>query len=316
MPGLRPLAFFAAALVGASLLPGRTATAADAGFTFREQPGVSLDVLRDGKNVARYMCGYDTATPERRDETYKPYLHVFDTDGREPITKGPGGEFPHHRGIFIGWNKLTVGGKAYDRWHMKDGAQIHRKFLAQKAGADQASFTSLVQWTGQGDEAILEEERTHTFSRGTAPTYLVVDVSSRLKAVAGEAKLDGDREHAGLHFRASAEVDRSKTTFLLPTEKADPVKDRDYPWFAESFTLRGKRFSVAYLNHPNNPTGTEVSAYRNYGRFGAFFRDTIPAGGERTIRVRFLVMDGELPGRETVQSAYQAFAGAEASPAK
>jgi hypothetical protein len=136
------------------------------GFSFRETAGESLEVLRDGKIVARYMTGYDTSSPERREETYKPYLHVFDAEGREPITKGPGGNFPHHRGIFVGWNQLAVGGKTYDRWHMKDGAQVHRKFLTKEAGADQATFTSLVHWAGSGDAVILEEERTHTFERG------------------------------------------------------------------------------------------------------------------------------------------------------
>ncbi|HEX8310084.1 MAG TPA: DUF6807 family protein [Chthoniobacteraceae bacterium] len=309
MSSFRSLAFFAATLLGGSLL---SSLAADEAFSFREESGVSLDVLRAGQPVARYMCGYDTSTPERRGETYKPYLHVLDAEGLQPITKGPGGEFTHHRGIFIGWNKLSVAGKVYDRWHMKDGAQIHRQFLAQKAEADQASFTSLVQWQGKGDETILEEERTHTFSRGSAPVYLMIDVSSRLKAVAGEVKLDGDREHAGVQFRASGDVELSKTTFLLPTENADPTKDHDYPWFAESFTLRGKRYSVAYLNHPANPTGTEISAYRPYGRFGAFFRDTIPANGERTIRVRFLVMEGDLPAREAMQGAYDAYVKATA----
>ena len=64
------------------------------------------------------MYAHDVSTPERRLETYKPYLHVFDADGTAPITKGAGGDFTHHRGIFIGWNKISVGGKTMDRWHM------------------------------------------------------------------------------------------------------------------------------------------------------------------------------------------------------
>jgi hypothetical protein len=89
-------------------------------------------------------------------------------------------------------------------------------------------------------------------------------------------KLHGDREHAGIQFRAAAEVDLPKTKFTYPKEGADVKNDRDYPWFAATFTLRDKRYSVIYLNHPENPQGAEISAYRDYGRFGAFFRDTIP----------------------------------------
>src|SRR5260221_4164081 len=82
------------------------ASAADAGFSFQDHPGEYLDVLLDGKIAARYMDAHDNSTPKRREETYKPYLHVFDADGKEPITKGPGGQFTHHRGIFIGWNEI------------------------------------------------------------------------------------------------------------------------------------------------------------------------------------------------------------------
>ncbi len=89
-----------------------------AGFSLSDDPGVAMDVLADGKVVARYIYAHDASTPERLLETYKPYLHVFDAEGKAPITKGAGGKFTHHRGIFIGWSKLTVGGKQYDRWHI------------------------------------------------------------------------------------------------------------------------------------------------------------------------------------------------------
>ena len=75
-----------------------------------------------------------------------------------------------------------------------------------------------------------------------------------------------------------APVKTTTTTYVLPVEKADPHKDRDYPWFGETFTLGDKQYSVVYLNHPSNPKDAKISAYRDYGRFGAYFRDTIPAG--------------------------------------
>jgi len=78
-----------------------------AGFSLRDQPGEHLDVLSNGKTLARYMYAHDPSTKESRTVTYKPYLHVFDKDGAVPITKGPGGLFPHHRGIFVGWNSIS-----------------------------------------------------------------------------------------------------------------------------------------------------------------------------------------------------------------
>src|SRR5689334_18124052 len=44
--------------------------------TVKDTPGDHLDVLVDGKVATRYMYAWDTSTPERRTQTYKPYLHV------------------------------------------------------------------------------------------------------------------------------------------------------------------------------------------------------------------------------------------------
>jgi hypothetical protein len=193
---------------------------------------------------------------------------------------------------------------------MKGGDQVHEKFTAQKAGKDSASFTSLVKWEGEKPgEAIIEEERTLTFLPAPAPGYALIDMVSKLKAVAGETVLGGDVEHAGLHWRPADDIDRSKTLYIYPLEAAQPKKDRDYPWFGASYTLPQGRFSVVYLNHPANPKGASVSAYRDYGRFGAFFPATIPAGGTQEIRARFLVAEGELPGAEVIQKAWNDYTG-------
>ncbi|WP_309708123.1 DUF6807 family protein, partial [Armatimonas sp.] len=100
-----------------------------------------IEVSLVGKNhlIGRFMMGYDMSDPKKREETYKPYLHILDPDTGKPITKGAGGEFTHHRGIFIGWNKLTVNGKTYDRWHMTGGEQVVKEAngitIADSAGS-------------------------------------------------------------------------------------------------------------------------------------------------------------------------------------
>ena len=278
-------------------------------FSFRDDPGRSLEVLSDGRAVARYMYSGDVSTPEKRLENYKPYLHVLDAEGREPITKGPGGDYPHHRGIFLGWSKLTVGDKVYDRWHMKGGEQFHREFLLQESGAAGARFTSRVEWMGEDAAPVLVEERSLSFLPTPGIGYAWIEMSSKLKAVAGETKLNGDPEHSGLQFRPASDVQRSETVYFFPKKDANAHADRDYPWVGQSFSLRGKRYSVVYFNHPQNPKGTAFSADRNYGRFGAWFRDTIPQGGERTLRVRFLIVDGEMPSVELLTRLSNDFGG-------
>ncbi|MBM3860320.1 MAG: hypothetical protein FJ395_11795 [Verrucomicrobia bacterium] len=277
-----------------------------AGFTFKDTKGKHLDVLQDGKLLARYMCAYDNSSPEKIELTGKPFLHVFDPDGKTPITNGPGGEYPHHRGIFIGWRKLTIGDKSYNFWGMNDGHQVHRKFVMRK---DKTGFTSLVDWTTAEGKVLLTEERAFTFLSPARPSYAVIETTSKIKTLAGEAILDGDPEHAGLQFRAANEMERESTEYIFPKENADPKTDRDYPWVGLSYTLGGKQYSVVYLNHPSNPKDAITSAYRDYGRFGMFAKDTIPAGGEKTFRVRFLVIAGAMPSADVIQKAYNQFAG-------
>ena len=297
-------------LLLAALTLAATLANADSGFTFKDEKGQHLDVIRDGKTVARYMYAYDASAKDKLALTYKPYLHVFDAEGAAPITKGPGGEFTHHRGLFLGWMKLSIDGKPFDRWHMKGGEQVHKEFLNQKSGADGASFTSVIEYTAAEPKVLLREERTLAFLTPPSPAYACIEMRSKLKAVAGETKFDGDPEHAGLQFRPAQEVERAATVYVYPKADAEPHKDRDYPWVGETFTLKGKQYSVIYLNDPKNPKDTAFSAYRNYGRFGGFFKTAIPKDGELTLRVRILVAEGAMPPVEFIQKSYNEFASA------
>jgi hypothetical protein len=274
------------------------------GFQVTDDAGKALDFVQGGKTVARYMYAFDA---QRLPETYKPYLHVFDPEGQAPITKGPGGLFPHHRGIFIGWNKITVDGKNYDRWHMTGGQQVHQKFLGQTADLDHAEATSLVHWNGEAGTPIVQEERRFTVRRAPAPFYAMIDVRSTLKAPVGDVELGGDPEHAGVHFRPANELDTTKTLYVFPRENANAHKDTDTPWVGLTYTLDGKSYSVVEMSARTNPKGARWSAYRDYGRFGEFFTAKIRSGESLTISHRFAVAQGEMPPAETIQRIYNEF---------
>ena len=311
-----------AALAWACLVPALFASAAAAGFEFRDTEGEHLDVVLDGRVVARWMYAYDKSTPERLHETYKPYLHIFDPGGAKPITKGAGGRYSHHRGIFCGW-KVTAAGKTYDFWHIlrdlknceKNLTQpshlmLHQKFLDQKAGADGASFTAVIHWNDPQGTVLVEEARTHVFTRRPAPAIIQVDLVTRLKAVAGDAKFGGDPEHAGVQYRPADEVDPKQTKYAFPQGVANLKKAPDLPWAAGQHTIEGKTYSVLCVNHPANPRGTVYSAYRDYGRFGAYPVFDVKQGAEQVLRYRFLVMRGEMPPAAQWQKEADAFAKA------
>ena len=82
---------------------------ADAPYTIEHEEGEHLDIVRpDGQPILRYMYSRDTSDEQRTFDTAKIFAHVLAPGGETTLTKGPGGKFPHHRGIFIGWSKLTL----------------------------------------------------------------------------------------------------------------------------------------------------------------------------------------------------------------
>ena len=269
-------------------------------------PNEAVDVAQDGKVVARFMMAHDVSTPAKRLETYKPYLHVFDPSGALRLTKGPGFEFTHHRGIMLGFMKITVDGKTYDRWHMVKGDQV---VTAVKPTAD--GFVAAIDWQGATpqDKPILTEERTFKFTKPAAPFYFGIELNSTLKPDHGEAKIDGDPEHAGAQFRPSEKIDGKKTTYIYPGKDVLIHKVRDLTWVAEVFTIEGKTFTALLLNHPSNPKDTAFSAYRDYGRFGAFPKGVATPESPFKLRYKWLIAEGDVRDAAAFQQAYNAFAG-------
>lgn len=304
-------------LLAVSIIGG---VACGAGFSWKDTEGKYLDLMYDGRKVTRYMYDYDEPSEQRAFETYKVLHHVFDEKGEKLLTNGPDGEnpytksvkYPHHRGIFIGWNKLQFDGKSYDTWHMTSGVrQVHQKFLEKKADAEKASSTALIHWKNGEGKVLLEEKRTTTVYRPDKGTIVLLDFETELKAAKDKVFLNGDPEHAGFQYRAHDDVAKGpvegKAKYLFHKDGIKPKEDKDLPWVAMEYGLKGKEYSVLHINHPNNPKETVYSAYRDYGRFGAFFTKTIEAGKTLTLNYRIIVIESEMPDREVLDNLYKTY---------
>ncbi len=295
--------------------------ACGAGVSWEDTEGKYLDLLYDGRKVTRYMYDSDESGEQRVFETYKVFHHVYDEKGDNLLTNGPDGEnpytksvkYPHHRGVFIGWNKLQFEGKSYDTWHMTKGVrQVHQKFLAKKADAGKAISTALIHWKNGEGKVMVEEKRTMTVYRPGDGTIVLLDFETELKAPNGEVYLNGDPEHAGFQYRPHDGVAKGpagvKAKYLFHKEGIDPKKNKDLPWVALEYGLNGKRYNVQYMSDPANPNPDAVySAYRDYGRFGEFFKHTIPAGQTLKLRYRIRVGEGSVPDRKSLAKQYTAF---------
>ncbi len=255
-------------------------------------PGRVIEVKQGETRVAALIYG---------EGQLKPYLAVYDNDGRRISNPGisPDGDtrgrFPHHRGIFIGWNHLDSNLGRDDLWHLRSGESMTLASInAAESSETGAQLDVTIHWISRQrdddqDGLLLTERRRFHIAREEGRTW--IDQHSELVA-ARDLRLGGDLQHAGLHFRADADVDsvRRQTQYLwspadLPAGNGRIVSD-SLQWVNFRFPLHEQWYSVTQLNHPVNHA-TELS-WRDYGRFGFFFTDALKAGETRVVAGRFI----------------------------
>lgn len=283
------------------------------GFTWAMTKGPNQRLLLAQRPVLQYMAdAYDDSTKESRDLTYKVFHHLYDPAGTRFVTNGgPAGLYPHHRGLMFGFNRVTYGdNKKADTWHCPNPVHVaHHKFLNEEAGPVLGRHRMLVNWHADKKTIFAQEERELTVYN--VPGGTLVEFATRLKTTGGKVKLDGDPQHAGFQFRASREIDDKKqnklTYYLRPDGKGKPGETRnwdaknkthqDLPWDAMSFVLGDKRYTVCYLNHPNNPKPSRFSE-RDYGRFGCYFEYEVTEDRPLVVNYRIWLQDGEMTGEQ------------------
>jgi len=304
------LVFIAPAFKAGDTLKGKatinTKAAEKSTTEWKDTPGMHTDLIMNGKPVLRYMYAkLDESSKDKRSETFKPYHHVFDPAGKRLITKGPGGKFPHHRGLYFGFNRISYGEKqTADTWHCNNGEfQSHEKFLASEAGPILGRHTVQIDWHGKDGKAFAQETREMTAYNTTGGT--LIEFATRLDSLAGPVKLDGDPQHAGFQFRATQDVPdktAAKTYYLRPDGKGEPGKFRnwpadkahvDLPWNALSIVLDDDRYTIAMLDRPQNPKEARFSE-RDYGRFGSYFEYELNAKKSLELNYRVWVQQGEM----------------------
>jgi hypothetical protein len=287
------------------VLTGAMIASADEGF--KDTKGKHLDIMHDGKPLVRYRYEFDRSDDQKAHETYKVYHHVMDPNGTDTLTKGSGHLYTHHRGIYIGWNKLTHKGQRSDLWHLNSGEAIkHNKVLKQEADKTKSVLSTQIDWIMKdGTTKCIEETRTVTVHHTDADAHLLLDFDTQLKAIDGDVDLKGDPEHAGFQYRPHQDVKNVKYTFHK--DGIDPKKDKDLPWVAETHEIRGKTYTVQHMVHPDNPKGAVYSAYRDYGRFGSFFQTGIKSGESLDLKYRIRITAGETPSRDALAAQYEKF---------
>lgn len=283
-------------------------------FTWKDSsqaPTRSMDLLYDTRPVLRYM--HTPYQAETKEETRKPFHHVYSPDGSRLLTKGVGGKFTHHRGIFFGYNKCGVDGQVYDTWHCDKGEhELHQEVLREFIGPVFGGHVVRIAWNDPKGEPFVEENRKLVvFAQPSG--QLLIDFVSTLRPTRGPVMLNGDRQHAGAQFRASQEVaENEKATRYLrpekwknlpPDQEVNTPEHKGLPWNAIQFKLGDQPFTVAYLSAPANPKDAEFSE-RLYGRLGEFFPWELKDDNRLTVHYRFWITATHDVTRERVETKY------------
>jgi len=295
------------------------------GFTWKNQPEKQVaDLYYNGNPVLQYVYPYDDSSAESLHDTYKVFHHVYGPASKAIITKGPGGKYTHHRGLYVGWNKTKFDGKELDFWHCKNGAHLrHAKMIDMKGDADSGTMTSEIHWNDAKGKPVIQEIRKVTVTPIKVATSKnpawQIDWQTTLKSKRGEIKLDGDRQHAGFQYRAAQAVAESNNaTYVRPegfpqqaapfqvSDKTDPNGHINLGWFAMTYEIDGKRYNVEYFENPNVPKPSRYSE-RPYGRFGAFFDTKLDESKPLKMKYRIIVSEGKTPTQSEIQKRYDQF---------
>ena len=249
-------------------------------------PGRKVDITQDGVLRARLIYG---------EGQIKPYLRVQGEEGDGLNEWSDKQTYPHHRGIYIGWNKIVSDLGSFDLWHMNNGGKMTLSKLDRLDGEkDSATIVATIEWRGgkkdaSGSDLLLTEIRTLTVSRPAAQTTQV-DAQFALKP-ARDLTLGGDLQHAGVHFRASASVQaRAKdTTYVWEPDiagKGGKVGSKEMKWVRYTFPIGERWYHATQFNAPTNPV--EELSWRDYGRFGFYFARSLKKDETLTVKYRFV----------------------------
>ncbi|MEX0684940.1 MAG: DUF6807 family protein [Balneolales bacterium] len=286
-------------------------------YSWKQADNISTQLVLNDQPVISYE--YPVYDRDNYSATKKPFHQVYDPLGNGLITKGLGGLYPHHRGIYFGYNHVYVGesDKQIDIWHARDGERSeHSGFVKEFSGPVMGGHIVSIEWKDHDGVPFIEETREiRVFKQPNGES--LIDFKSTLRALDKPVTLGGDRQHAGVQFRAAQEVveNAESTRFIRPSDwsHVDPtteIEEEDMmnlPWNAMHFQIEDRPYTVAYISHPDNPDNAEMSE-RRYGRFGEFIKHELTKDDPFQLSYRFWIKSGQVPDSDVLDLKNKAYA--------
>ncbi|HEB51779.1 MAG TPA: hypothetical protein ENI87_00850 [bacterium] len=234
--------------------------------------------------------------PEHQRDTCKVFHHVRAPDGTL-LTKGNGGRFEHHKGLFVGWNHTRWRQREIDFWHLpKRERQVLRSFVpASELDLPKGAQVARVDWLTSDGECVVAEWRGLALA-ATAPDHYVLHLRNKLTAPAGDVHLAGDPQHSGQQFRSPqcfADKGAAPVLYVRPDGAKEQGNDvwTNCDWIAAVQRYGDKTFTILRIEGPRNP-GAPTWSTRPYGRFGATRAITVTRDRPLVLDQYYVVANG------------------------
>lgn len=262
--------------------------------TEKPKPGKDL-TFADGKPATEFI--HKQHDPKHHHDTCKVFHHVRALDGTL-LTKGNGGKFQHHKGLFIGWNQTRWNGRKFDFWHMpKKELQVFQGYVdPDRLSMPPQAQVAEVHWVTPEGEPVVVERRGLQIVKQDKNSY-TLHLRNELRAPNHDVKLGGDPQHAGQQFRSPqkfAPDGATKVTYLRPKSAEDHGNDvwTGCSWIAAIQTHGDKKYTILRVEGLANPGKTTWST-RDYGRFGATRTVKVTKGKPLVLDQYYVIANGE-----------------------
>ena len=172
---------------------------------------------------------------------------------------------------------------------------------AQPGGQDSGTLVATIEWRGgkkdaAGSDLLLTETRTLVVSR---PDGKRTQVDARFALhPARDLALGGDLQHAGIHFRGSTQLEKhnKEVAYLWEPDLPGPggkVSSKEAKWVRLAFPIHSRWYAASEFTAPGNPV--EEISWRDYGRFGFFFKRDLKKDETLALKYRFITERAEAP---------------------
>jgi hypothetical protein len=252
---------------------------------------------------------------------YKVYVKEWSTPkGRQVLRDSPHDHVHHHALMY------AIGADGVDFWvenpNGKPGSQLPRGepvvTVSNADGAQRATISQTIDWTGADGKRRLLEERKITLDFDTIPGASLLHWQTGFTPAAGLEKTElWGRHYFGLGLRMVQSMDAAGTFAYSADEKGVHVRGTEYvvpaAWCAYTAPVDGEPVTIAMFCHKDNvrhPTKwfTMTKHFAYLAATLNLWKEPLTLTADKPLNLHYGVVlwDGKIP-KDAVQQAYDAW---------